>query len=136
VLEALAPADWAEFVAKQGPQVVAEMTHQLQVRVVCLNLSINIEFDELMSEQRSTKYHHEGACDSMRLLRGDDPRYYSSIIGPLKQLGSRISVWYALHDQLAPAHHGTQSVVLTLLNKTFFYFVFVLRRRISAFFVS
>jgi hypothetical protein len=31
LLKSLAPADWAEFIAKQGDDAVAGMTHELQV---------------------------------------------------------------------------------------------------------
>lgn len=37
------------------------------------------------------------------------PSYYSRVIPALRWLRGRVSVWYALHDQLAPAHHGTPS---------------------------
>lgn len=86
LLKSLAPKDWAEFEAAQGADVVIGMTRELQ---------------------RSTRYHHEGACDGMRLLRGrDDPAYYDIITQPLRRLGRRLAVWYAKQDSLAPAHHG------------------------------
>jgi len=83
LLKSLAPRDWAEFEAKM-PGAVAGMTRELK---------------------RSTRYHTEGACDGMRLLR-EGGRALAAARADLAALGPRVAVWWARDDQLAPAHHG------------------------------
>lgn len=83
LLKSLAPQDWAEFEAKM-PDAVEGMTRELK---------------------RSTRYHMEGACDGMRLLREGGQALVKEH-GALLSLGERVAVWWAAADQLAPAHHG------------------------------
>lgn len=83
LLKSLAPKDWAEFTAKM-PGAVAGMSRELK---------------------RSTKFHMEGACDGMRLLR-EGGRALAAEHETLKALGTKVVVWWAADDQLAPAHHG------------------------------
>jgi hypothetical protein len=86
LLKTLVPRDWEEF-ERNNPDAVGGMSKELK---------------------RSTKYHLEGACDGMRLLRqGGDALYEKRDF--LQQLGNRgaLSVWYALNDTLAPANSGT-----------------------------
>ncbi len=84
LLKSLAPRDWAEFETKM-PDAVEGMTRELQ---------------------RSTKYYFEGACDGMRLLR-EGGAALETEHAKLLALGRRVNIWWALSDQLAPAHHGT-----------------------------
>jgi pimeloyl-ACP methyl ester carboxylesterase len=83
LLKSLAPRDWAEFESKM-PNAVTGMSRELR---------------------RSTKYHMEGACDGMRLLR-QGGRALAGERQALRSLGRRVAVWWAEADQLAPAHHG------------------------------
>jgi hypothetical protein len=54
---------------------------------------------------RAVRYHREGGCDAMRLLREGGPALHARRAA-LQGLGRRASVWYCLRDQLAPANHG------------------------------
>lgn len=86
LLKSLVPKDWEEFV-RNNPNAVEGMSIELK---------------------RSTKYHLEGACDGMRLLRrGGGALYDNRYL--LQQLGDKgaLSVWYAMNDTLAPANSGT-----------------------------
>jgi pimeloyl-ACP methyl ester carboxylesterase len=83
LIKSIAPKDWEEFEAKI-PFAVEGMSLELR---------------------HSTKYHMEGACDGMRLLREGGPALAMEH-EKLKSLGRRVAVWWALDDQLAPAHHG------------------------------
>jgi hypothetical protein len=83
LLQTLAPQDWAEFEAKM-PNAVEGMTRELK---------------------RSTKFHFEGACDGMRLLR-EGGAALARERPALQSLGRRVAIWWAANDQLAPAHHG------------------------------
>ena len=83
LLAALAPRDWADFVAVMPPDAVAGMTRELR---------------------RSTRFHSEGACDGMRLLR-EGGRALAAERDALAALGARVAIFWAEDDQLAPAHH-------------------------------
>jgi len=83
LLAALAPKDWEDFKAT-NPKAVEGMSKQLE---------------------RSTKFHLEGACDGMRLLRNGGDEILQKL-DVLRSFKSRVSVFYAKNDTLAPAHHG------------------------------
>lgn len=67
----------------------------------------SLEFVSGLSREfaRASKYSRSGACDMMHLVRTGGSAIYLER-ETLMSLGDRVSVWYALHDQLAPAFHA------------------------------
>ena len=86
LLKSLVPKDWEEF-ERNNPKAVEGMTRELK---------------------RSTKYHLEGACDGMRLLREGGGAIYQQRDRLKRLLADRgaMSVWYAVNDTLAPPNGG------------------------------
>jgi pimeloyl-ACP methyl ester carboxylesterase len=52
--------------------------------------------------RRSTRYHHEGNCEMLRLIRTRGNEIYDKI-NILRDLGSKVSVWYGLNDTITPS---------------------------------
>jgi len=93
LLKTLMPKDWEEF-ERNNPNAVDGMVRELN---------------------RSRMYHHEGACDGMRLLREGGVDIYKNRQF-LQELGDSVFVWYALHDTVAPANSGEYIVQALVPN--------------------
>lgn len=96
LLKTLMPEEWSDMEANH-PNFVDGLTKELK---------------------RSTKYHLEGACDAMRMFRNEGNKIFEKK-HILRSLGEKVSIWYALNDTVAPAHHGRYLSELLPLARSF-----------------